>query len=288
MNLKSSYRLTSIAMVIPTVAFLLFMSVFPLVYSLVLSFHRWNLVSGLPPRFTWFSNFITLFMDDRFWLALKTTLLFSCGVVAMEFLIGLGLALLLVKRSRIRSFLRSAMVIPMMLTPVAVALMWRYIYNSETGILKYLFSSIGVESPVWLGEVNSALPAIMIVDIWQWTPFIFLILLAGISSLSPEIFEAARVDGATPFQIFQYITLPLIVPFILIAVLIRFMDSLKIFDIIYILTGGGPADSTQTLSLYIYKVGLKFFKVGYACALSYIMLVIIILFSQLLLRLQRE
>jgi len=222
-------------------------------------------------------------------MALRTTLIFTAGVTSFEFLIGLGLALSLRIKGNIAAFLRSILMIPMMLTPVAVGLMWRYLYDNSSGVFVYFLSLLGMqEMPAWLGNASYALPAVMVVDIWQWTPFIFLILLSGISSLPPAVFEAAKVDGASPVQTFRYVTFPLLTPFIIIAVTLRLVTAFKVFDIIYVLTRGGPADKTQTLSIYVYKNGWLFLKMGYASALSYVMLIIIVGISLFFLYLQRQ
>lgn len=286
--LRLSRRMTPVVMILPVTVFFLAMIVFPLVYSVTLSFHKWNLIFGTP-RFIWFDNYLSLIRDDRFLMALRTTLIFTAGVTSFEFLIGLGLALSLRIKGNIAAFLRSILMIPMMLTPVAVGLMWRYLYDNSSGVFVYFLSLLGMqEMPAWLGNASYALPAVMVVDIWQWTPFIFLILLSGISSLPPAVFEAAKVDGASPAQTFRYVTFPLLTPFIIIAVTLRLVTAFKVFDIIYVLTRGGPADKTQTLSIYVYKNGWLFLKMGYASALSYVMLIIIVVISLFFLYLQRQ
>lgn len=286
--LRLSRRMTPVVMILPVTVFFLAMIVFPLVYSITLSFHKWNLIFGTP-RFIWFDNYLSLIRDDRFLMALRTTLIFTAGVTSFEFLIGLGLALSLRIKGNIAAFLRSILMIPMMLTPVAVGLMWRYLYDNSSGVFVYFLSLLGMqEMPAWLGNASYALPAVMVVDIWQWTPFIFLILLSGISSLPPAVFEAAKVDGASPVQTFRYVTFPLLTPFIIIAVTLRLVTAFKVFDIIYVLTRGGPADKTQTLSIYVYKNGWLFLKMGYASALSYVMLIIIVAISLFFLYLQRQ
>jgi len=161
-------------------------------------------------------------------------------------------------------------------------------YNPDNGVINYILGFLRIEGPIWLGEPDPALPAVMIVDIWQWTPFVFLLMLSGIASLPKDVFEAARVDGASSRQIFRYITLPLLMPFMLVALLIRFIDSFKIFDTIFVMTRGGPANATETLSIYTYKVGLNFFRMGYAATLSYIILIIITLASQQFLKLEKR
>ncbi|MBN1837504.1 MAG: sugar ABC transporter permease, partial [Spirochaetales bacterium] len=277
---KSWHRSTPWLMAVPAVVFLLAVCIYPLLHSLYLSFHQWSLTSPKPPEFVWFRNFVELVQDDRFWSALRVTVVFTVGVVAAEMAVGMLLALSAAKQSRFRQVLRSILLIPMMITPVVLALIWKYMYNPENGIVNFLLGLVGIEGPIWLGEPAPALPAVMIVDVWQWTPFVFLLLSSGIASLPPDVFEAARVDGANHLQTFRYITLPLLVPFMVVALLIRFIDSFKIFDTIFVMTRGGPANATETLSVYTYKVGLNFFNMGYAAALSYVILIIITFASQ--------
>jgi multiple sugar transport system permease protein len=277
-----------LVMVAPAVIYLLAVSIYPLFHSLYLSFTEWSLTSTRPPRFVFLGNFRDLILDDRFWGALKVTVIYTLGVVAVEMFVGFIFALSATRNTRFRRTCRSIILIPMMLTPVVLGLMWKYMYNPENGIVNFLLGKVGIPAVIWLGEPAPALPAVMVVDIWQWTPFVFLMLSAGLASLPPEAFESARVDGTTQFQMLRYITLPLLAPFILVALLIRFIDSFKIFDTIYVMTKGGPANATETLSIYTYKVGLNFFNMGYAAALSYVILIIITVASQQFIRIERK
>jgi len=279
---------TPLIMVAPAVIFLLLISIYPLLNSLYLTFHSWSLTSTKPPQFVLLDNFRDIFLSSRFWGSLKVTVLYTVGVVTTEMTLGMILALSATRNTRFRQFCRSIILIPMMLTPVVLGLMWKYMYNPENGIINFLLERIGLQGQIWLGETHPALPAVMIVDIWQWTPFVFLMLSSGIASLPQEAFEAARVDGTSQFQMFRYITVPLLTPFMLVALLIRFIDSFKIFDTIFVMTKGGPANATESLSIYTYKVGLNFFNMGYAAALSYIMLIIITLASQQFVKLERK
>ncbi|MEI6156997.1 MAG: sugar ABC transporter permease [Atribacterota bacterium] len=273
-------------MVFPSVFFILIVSVYPLVYSLYMTLHDWSLTNAQPPMFVGIGNFISLFQDSRFWYSLRTTVLFTVWVVMVEMILGMVLALSISRNTRFQQICRSILLIPMMITPVVLSLMWKYMYNPEYGIINYLLHFLRIEGPIWLGEPAPALPAVILVDIWQWTPFVFLLLFSGIASLPPDVFEAAQVDGASGFQTFRYITLPLTIPFLLVALLIRFMDSFRIFDTIYVLTKGGPANATETLSIYTYKVGFNYFNMGYAATLSYIILVIITFASQQFVKLE--
>ena len=180
--------------------------------------------------------------------------------------------------------IRTILILPTMMTPVVVGLIWRFMYNPELGMANYLLSFLGLGPFNWLGNRHLAMYAVMFADIWQWTPFMALVMLAGLQALPDEPFEAASIDGASGLQMVRYITLPLLRPTMLVAVLIRLMDAFKSFDLIFVLTGGGPGMTTEVLSFHIYRTGFKFFHMGYAAAMSYVMLVIVVLVSQILIR----
>jgi multiple sugar transport system permease protein len=200
----------------------------------------------------------------------------------VQLLLGMGIALLLQRQVIARGLLRTALLLPMMTTPVVVGLIWRFMYNPTQGILNYLLGQVGLPTPNWLGSLQTGFIAVMIADIWEWTPFMVLILLAALQTLPQEPFEAAAIDGASAWQAFLHITLPLLRPTIVVAVLIRAIDSFKTFDLVYVLTNGGPGTSTETLSFYTYKWGFKFFQMGYASALSFVMLIMVIIFANVL------
>jgi multiple sugar transport system permease protein len=274
-------------MVAPAVAFLLLISIYPLITSLYYSFTDFSLTTNRPPRFVFLGNFRNLILDDRFWNSLKVTVIYTVGVVGVEMSIGLLLALSAMRNTRFRQVARSFLLVPMMLTPVVMGLMWKYMFNPENGIVNWVLGLLRIPGPVWLGDPGPALPAVMLIDVWQWTPFVFLILSSGIASLPQEVFEAARVDGCSQGQTLRHITLPLLTPFMLVALLIRFIDSFKVFDTVYVMTRGGPANVTESLSIYTFKVGLNFFNMGYAAALSYVILIIITIASQQFVKLER-
>ena len=284
---KQGSRWAPFWMVAPAVVFLLLISIYPLITSLYYSFTDFSLTTNRPPRFVFLGNFRSLILDDRFWNALKVTVIYTIGVVGAEMAIGLLLALSATRNTRFRQVARSFLLVPMMLTPVVMGLMWKYMFNPENGIVNWLLGLVRISGPIWLGEPGPALPAVMLIDVWQWTPFVFLILSSGIASLPQEVFEAARVDGCSQGQTMRHITLPLLTPFMLVALLIRFIDSFKVFDTVYVMTRGGPANVTESLSIYTFKVGLNFFNMGYAAALSYVILIIITIASQQFVKLER-
>lgn len=264
----------------PAVLLLLALTVYPLVYSV--------LVSLQTTEGTWTTNnFARLFEDGFFRVALLQTLIYAVVSLGAEFLLGLVLALLLDSQIRARNLFRALLLIPVMLPPVVVAVIWRLILNPNFGVLNSTLAGWGLDTSglTWLASPSLALPSVILVDIWEWTPFMFLILLAGLQAIPQEPYEAALIDGATQWQILRYITLPLLRPAMLVALLLRATDLLRVFDQVFILTQGGPGFATETVSLYIYKTAFRFSDFGYAAAMSFVLLLLANLVSISLLRL---
>jgi multiple sugar transport system permease protein len=269
---------------LPTVILILLFSIFPLFFSLVLAFMSWDLsrLSG-GIRFVGLDNFITLANDARFWNTARVSATFVVGAVGLEYCLGLGVALLLNQEIRFRRFFRVAFLMPMMLTPAAVAYVGRMLFNEGMGPINDIIKHLGGPQIPWLSNPALTLPSLMLVDAWEWTPFMMIVLLAGLQSLSPEVYEAARVDGAGDWQTFGHITLPLIAPVSITVVLIRALEAFKLFDIVAVMTGGGPGTATEPVTLYAYLVGMKNGNLGYASAIAYALLIIVIIFSTLFL-----
>ncbi len=222
--------------------------------------------------------------DPFFWNALKNTAIYTCSAVSVEFVIGLSLAMFLTTKITGRNVFRSLILAPMMLPPIVVALIFKIIYIPDFGIINWFLALFGIKGIIWEASADTALISLILVDVWEWTPFMFLILLAGLQAIPLDPYEAAEVDGATRFQIFRDITFPMLRPAVLIALLLRIMDTLRIFDQIFIMTGGGPANATETMSIYIYRHGFRFTNIGYATAMSFIMLIITIVISNLFIK----
>jgi multiple sugar transport system permease protein len=253
----------------PAVLVLLLLTIYPLIYAVKISLQTttgaWTV-----------ANFARLVEDRFFAVALLQTLIYTATALAAEFVLGLGLALLLDSHIRARNLFRSLLLIPMMLPPVVVAVIWRLLYNPTFGAINGTLTGWGIQTSklTWIASPMMALPSVIMVDVWEWTPFMFLILLAGLQAIPQEPYEAAMMDGSSAWQTFRHITLPLLKPAMLIALLLRTMDLLRIFDQIFILTQGGPGFATETISLYIYKTAFRFFNFGYAAAMSFVLLVL--------------
>ncbi len=260
--------------VAPSVTVLLALSIYPLIFAVKLALTG---AGGAPT----FANFTRLAHDRVFGAAAAQTILFTLGALAFEFGVGLALALLIDSLARARSIFRAAILVPMLLPPVVAAVCWRLIYNPQFGVLNGTLRRIGIHTSLtWTNGESSALASVIGVDIWEWTPFIFLLLSAGLQAIPQEPLEAARIDGASAWQTFRDVTLPLLKPAMVLAVLLRAMDLVRIFDQIFILTQGGPGTATETVSLYIYRTAFRFSNFGYAAAMSFVLLIATMLFSR--------
>jgi multiple sugar transport system permease protein len=270
----------------PVIIFLTLISLFPLLYNFYMSLRNYSLLEPQSSRFIGLKNYINvLFEDGAFWHSVAVTMYFSVIAVGLEIIIGFILALLLNRKMNpIRNVYRTVMMLPIITTPIAVAYMWRIMYAPSTGLVNYLLSLVSIKGPDWIADIHWAMPSIIIVDVWQWTPFIAFILLSGLMSLPQEPFEAARVEGATAWQSFWLITLPLLKPVFLVALLIRMIDSFKLFDIVYAMTGGGPLRVTETFNFYIYLTAFRYLDIGYASALSLTLLIMIIVLSSIFIK----
>src|SRR5215207_2028324 len=254
----------------PALAVLLSLSIYPLIYSITISLQRETAGSAV-----WsLGNFARLASDNFFLTAMVHTFVYAAVALTCEFLLGLGLALLLNKEMRGRGLFRASLLVPMMLPAVVVGVVWRLMLNSNFGAINGTLKQFGIdtESLTWTASPGLAMFSVILVDVWQWTPFVFLVLLAGLQSIPQEPYEAALIDGSSRWQTFRHVTLPLLKPSILIVLLLRTMDLLRVFDQIFILTEGGPGFATETISLYIYRAAFRFFDFGYAAAMSFVLL----------------
>lgn len=270
-------------LVLPCLLFLLLVGLYPTVYVLALSFSKYNALEGGRLEFVGLHNFIRAFKSPRFWHGLYVTGWFAIIGIALQLVLGFIMALSLQRVSaRTRKIMTTLFLVPFMVTPAVVATLWKLVLHPTFGPVNYLLSLIGIEGPLWVSS-GWALPALVAIDIWQWTPFMTILLLAGLQSLSREIYEAAYVDGATAWQAFKDHTFPLMKPFIFLAVFLRFIDAFKLFDLVFIVTRGGPGDVTESIAYYTYVMGFKYFDLGLAAALCVIQLIIIFIAGKLLL-----
>ncbi|MDR7550976.1 MAG: sugar ABC transporter permease [Armatimonadota bacterium] len=271
-------------MILPLVALLVGLSAYPFVYMLYMSAHTYNLAQWTPPRYVGTANFVQMARDSTMRASLVFTGLMAGIALPVELLLGLGLALLLrgVVGERVW---RSLLLLPMMIPAVVAGIAWKMLYNFEFGPVNYALSKFGLERISWLGDFTAARIGLIIIDIWQWTPFVFLVLYAGLQNVPRDLVESATVDGAGGWAVTRFIELPFLAPLIWVVLIVRLIDILKLFDIVYMTTFGGPGSATHPLSFYIYKVGVSFgWDVGYGSALSMLLLAVITLLTNVLIR----
>ena len=269
-------RLTPWMFVAPCLIVILLVTIFPVLYSLGLSFTKWEIALQEKP-FIGFGNYIELFETARFWHSLLITAIVVVVGVGTEMLLGFSLAQMLVGEMRGKRIIVAALLLPVMVMPVVVGYTWRLLWDAQYGPINQIIGWI-IGRPftyTWLAKPPTAMVAILVTEIWQWTPFMFLVFLSGLAVLDQEVFEAADIDGASGWDKLRYLTVPLMRPIIIVALLIRGLDALKFFDVIFTLSGGGPGNSTETLSFYIYQVGYQFFRLGYGAAASFVLLVVL-------------
>ncbi len=267
-------------LVTPALAFLTALTIFPTAYLIYISLLNWNLLQkGI--KFVGLQNFIQILTPGSpFLKAISGTVVFAAGVTTAEFFLGLGVALLLVKESVLSKIVRGVLIVPLMMTPILIDMTWKYLYDPVLGPITFFLSFFGVKIPHFLDALPNVWFSLAIIDIWQWAPFMILILLGGLLSLPTAQYEAAELDGASAWNKFRFVTLPLLKPIISIAILFRLIDSLKVVNKIYILTQGGPGTSTQTLSYHIFYYGLGYTQdISYAAAASIVFLFIVLAIS---------
>ncbi|MFW6180645.1 MAG: carbohydrate ABC transporter permease [Spirochaetota bacterium] len=273
--------------VVPGIVWVLVFTVFPLLYSLRLSFFHARLVGE--QRFIWLANFGQAFGDYRFWRVLRVTLFFVGVDVSVTVGLGLMLALLFNRAIRGQRVFRSIFTMPLFTAPIALGYLGLTIFHEEVGAVNTVLRAMGMLNlPRWFSNIWLSRIAISLVDIWQWTPFCFLVTLAGLQSLPDEIYEAAVLDTSSGWQMFRHITFPLIIPVLFTVSILRMVETFKILDIPFSMTSGGPGMATQTMSYYIYLTGLRNFNTGYASALAYILLVLMLIISLFFFRHLRE
>ena len=269
----------------PAVVTLFLIVIIPIVFNLYLAFTKWTIGLG-QPRFIGLGNFIELLSDERVLNGVKVMVYFSGLSLSLEMAFGLLIAVYFNRQFKGSEVVQAIYILPFAATPVAVALIWRIMLNPEIGVLNYLLQSVGLPGSLWVSSPKTVIPALVMVDVWKWTPMITLIVLAGLKSLPHEPYEAAQIDGASALQIFWYITLPLIRPVLIAAMMLRSLDNLKEFDMLYTITQGGPGIASETLYLYSYNVGFSFFKAGYGSALMVVVFLIVLVFNVVMNRLR--
>jgi multiple sugar transport system permease protein len=261
-------------LLMPLALYLVTWRLLPLLYMGWLSLTSWNIGRGAPPAFIGIGNYVRLLSDGRFLGAVKVSASFMLIATSLEVVLGVGLALLVNRGFRGQSLVRGILLVPMITSPVAVGTIWYLLYNSKIGPLTTFVEWLGFGTQDWLGATSTALLAIVAADLWEWTPFVFLLVLSGLQGIPDAVLEAARIDGASAWRVFRFITLPLLRGVIVAAGILRAMDAVKIFDTIFIMTGGGPGRSTESASLLVYRTAFTQFEFGYAASMVMVILML--------------
>ncbi len=283
-NYMSGRRMFVIATMAPAVIVLFMLTIYPFLTNIWYSLLSYDLTRPDVRPFVGLANYVDILTDPDFLAAIGRTAYYVVLAVGIELIVGLLIAVLLSQNLRGQTFFRVLLVIPLSATPVAVGLIWRLMFNPTGGLANGVLNTLGMKGLQWTSSANGAIPSLVMVDVWQWTPFVVLILLAGLLALPDEPFEAARIDGASALQTFWYLTIPMLSPMIYVALLFRFIDSLKTFDIIFTITGGGPGRYSTTLNILTYRTAFEFLHMGVAAAMAILMLILAIGVSTALLR----
>jgi multiple sugar transport system permease protein len=260
--------------------------IFPWLFTVWMSAFDWKI--GSTAHFVGFDNYRALATNQRFLEAVVRTFYFTTLAVAAPLLLGTIAALIFHREFPFRGVLRGVFVMPMMATPVAVALVWTMMFHPQQGVLNYLLSLVGLPPSLWVYSPTLVIPSLVLVEVWHWTPLVMLIVLGGLAALPTEPYESARLDGASEWQLFRYITLPLVAPFLLVAAVIRTIDALKTFDTIYVITSGGPGTASETINLYLYLQAFAFYNIGNASAVVVIFFVIVLALALVLLHVREK
>ncbi|MFK8033125.1 MAG: carbohydrate ABC transporter permease [Hyphomicrobiales bacterium] len=280
MQVANVNRLTPYMFLAPAVVILAIALLYPIGYMIYASFLDWNPSQRIgEAEFVGVRNYINLLSDESFRESLFVTLKFAAIVVSLEMVVGVGLALLLDRNIRGMSVLRTLFILPMMIAPIVVGLMWRYMYHPTVGIFNRTLKSLGFESVPWLSDGSWAFASVVIADVWQWTPFIFILSLAALQSLPRSTLEAARIDGASGWQQIIHIKLPLMMPVLIVTCLLRLIDAFKVLEVVLVLTNGGPGLSTEILSLRISRTASEFRELGEAAAMSNYLLILLLVLT---------
>lgn len=255
--------------------------VFPWVFTLYMSVHAWKL--GGTREFVGLENFARLFTDDRFTWSVVRTLYFTVLSVVAPVVLGVLAAVVFNRRFPLRGLFRTVFILPMMATPVAIALVWTMMFHPQLGVLNWILIQVGIPPSQWVYSADSVIPTLVMVETWHWTPLVMLIVLGGLAALPADPFEAAKIDGASAWQVFRHITWPLLLPYVAVAAIIRTIDALKTFDTIFVITQGGPGTASETINIFLYLNAFAYYELGYASAVVLVFFVLIVVLSLVML-----
>ncbi len=272
--------------IVPALAVMFAVIIFPWLFTFFMSVHDWRM--GQAKTFVGLDNYTKLMNDERFVNSVVRTLVYTVLSTVIPVVLGVLSALVFHRNFPFRGVLRAVYIMPMMATPVAVALVWTMMFHPQLGVLNYLLGLVGIPPSLWVFDQATVIPSLVLVETWQWTPLVMLIVLGGLASLPTEPYESALIDGATPWQMFRRITFPLVLPFIMVATIIRTIDAVKSFDTIFVITLGGPGTASETINLYLYTQAFAFYQIGYASAMVVVFMVVIMALCLILLYLRQR
>jgi multiple sugar transport system permease protein len=272
--------------IVPALAVMFAVIIFPWLFTFFMSVHDWRM--GQAKTFVGVDNYTKLLSDERFLSAVVRTLVYTVLSTVLPVVLGVLSALVFHRNFPFRGVLRAIFIMPMMATPVAVALVWTMMFHPQLGVLNYLLGLVGIPPSLWVFDQATVIPSLVLVETWQWTPLVMLIVLGGLASLPTEPYESALIDGATAWQMFRRITFPLVLPFIMVATIIRTIDAVKSFDTIFVITLGGPGTASETINLYLYTQAFAFYQIGYASAMVVVFMVVIMALCLILLYLRQR
>ncbi len=272
MKKKKIYR----AFILPAIITMVIIMIIPFLFAIYITFHDVNLLeSGGAFFFAGIKNFKTFFTDKRALNSVATSVKFLVGALTLEMFLGVAISVFLDRKFPGKGIIRALVIIPMFMTPVVSGLIWRAFFDPNAGIVSYLFKLITHRQLDMLGTMSGAMWGIIIVDLWQWTPFVILLVMASLDSLPEETIEAAKVEGASEWQMIRHVKIPMVKPTIIMAAMLRALEALKAFDTIYVMTKGGPGSATETMNMYAYTVGFEFYRIGYATTISFIFTIVV-------------
>lgn len=272
---------------LPAALFVAVLMIFPIIFTVGLSLNDWNMLSGGKIGFVGLGNYAEMLANNRFWTATLRTIYFTLLAVGTETVLGVAVALILDRDFRGRGVAKLLLLLPMVTTPVAIGLAWTLFYEPTIGLANVVLRFLGLPPSTWIASKTLVIPSLAVVDVWQWTPMIALIVMAGLASLPQEPFESAKVDGANAYQRFRHIMLPLLSPTIVVAVILRGIEGLKTFDIIYVMTAGGPGQASETLNIYAYNLSFNYFRFGAASSTLIALFFIVLASTYGMLRLRK-
>lgn len=263
-----SDRWFSILLIVPAMLVILVFALLPLAYALDVSFRFADLTRGRIGDFVGLDNYRTVLNDRAFWSSVWVTLKFTLTAVTLEMVLGIAIAFLIHGATAGKGIIRSLMILPLATSAAVTGLFWRYLYDTQFGLINHFLGLVGLPEPNWLGDYTIALWSVILFDVWQWTPFVALIALAGLQALPKEPFEAAELDGASTFRVLRTLTFPMLKPVLFLVLVLRTIDSVRLYDAVAVLTRGGPGTVTETMTFYLYRTGLKLFRMDYASTMA--------------------